>query len=91
MCKFPNHCNHKPEEFYGTINVEGKEMDLYFFYSKAHRGYEYCLRYGEDGDYFSFTVKNTFSFYNSGDDREKDRIIVEAFIDHMNNLHGEAK
>lgn len=86
MCKFPNHCNHKPEEFYGTVNLMGKEKDLYFFYSKAHGCYEYCLRYGEDGDYYSAPVKNTLIYHLAGDGLEEDLIIVNAFIDHMNNL-----
>lgn len=86
MCKFPNHCNHKPEEFYGTVNLGGKEGDLYFFYSKAHKCYEYCLRYGEDGDYYSAPLKTTIIF-RSG--LEENFLIIEAFIDHINNLHGE--
>ena len=87
MCKFPNHCNHKPEEFYATTKVRGKDCDLYFFYSKAHRGYEYCLRFGEYGDYSSFPVAEIFKFIKEGMGVEKDFIIIEAFIDHMNKKY----
>lgn len=83
MCKFPNDCGHKPEEFYDTVTIGTEDYDLYFFYDK-YVGYEYCLRYGEMGDYSSFPVDVLFRFVKSGISKETDLVIIEAFIDHMN-------
>jgi hypothetical protein len=85
---FPNDCRHTEEEFYGTVEIDGKKYDLYFFHDN-YKGYEYCLRYGEMGDYSSFPIDILFNFVKKGDSRERDLVIIGCFIDHINKLHQE--
>ena len=80
MCKFENQCNHKPESFYGTVTIEGKEGDLYFY--KSHDKWEYCFRTGPDGEYRSFPIDTLYRFVKGGDTYESQ--IIEYFIAYMN-------
>ena len=84
MCVHPNDCGHEAHEFYDTVEVAGYgTCDLYFFFDNS-RGWEYCLRYGELGDYSSFDLATLMKFVFAGNKREKDVVILNCFIDYMN-------
>ena len=76
---YPNDCDHKEEEFYGTVEIEGRKYDLYFFKDK-YAGWEYCLRFGDMGDYASMPLK--YIVPNVGDEiRPRDEVVWKSFIE----------
>jgi len=50
MPKYENECNHAPEDFFGTVRLDGVDGDLYFYTDEFER-VRYCFRYGPQGAY----------------------------------------
>ena len=59
-----NECNHAPNEFIGTVFLNGMEGDLYLYIDKRRasvgEGLRYCFRYGEAGAYETGAAKTLF-------------------------------
>ena len=69
MCKYDNECDHPRWSFYGTVNLFNAEGDLYFYVDEWGE-WNYCFRYGPEGEYSSMNMRPVPYEYHESMDRE---------------------
>jgi len=62
--KFKNHCHHKPEDFIGTITLDGEDQDLYIYRATSAGVCDpkgtphFCLRYSDQHEAYQGGMLN---------------------------------